>query len=80
MLSRVAKTSVRNYAKELKIKFGAEGRRAMLVGVDLLADAVSITMGPKVTKFKPKVECFINQIIFLASSTFAPKSGNQCRS
>ena len=46
MLSRVAKTSIRNYAKELK--FGAEGRKAMLVGVDLLADAVSITMGPKV--------------------------------
>lgn len=46
MLSRIAKSSVRNYAKELK--FGAEGRRAMLVGVDLLADAVSITMGPKV--------------------------------
>ena len=46
MLSRVAKTSVRHYAKELK--FGSDGRKAMLIGIDLLADAVSITMGPKV--------------------------------
>lgn len=42
----VARTLVRHYAKD--IKFGAEGRKAMLVGVDLLADAVSVTMGPKV--------------------------------
>lgn len=46
MLSRVAKTSIRGYAKDLK--FGSEGRKAMLVGVDLLADAVAVTMGPKV--------------------------------
>jgi len=47
MLSRVLKTSVRGYAKDLK--FGSEGRKAMLVGVDLLADAVAVTMGPKVS-------------------------------
>ncbi|VDL84788.1 unnamed protein product [Nippostrongylus brasiliensis] len=41
----VARSFVRNYAKD--IKFGSEGRKAMLVGVDLLADAVSVTMGPK---------------------------------
>ncbi|KAK6040291.1 hypothetical protein COOONC_22204 [Cooperia oncophora] len=41
----VARSFVRSYAKD--IKFGAEGRKAMLVGVDLLADAVSVTMGPK---------------------------------
>ncbi|GMS89400.1 hypothetical protein PENTCL1PPCAC_11575, partial [Pristionchus entomophagus] len=35
----------RNFAKD--VKFGAEGRTAMLVGVDLLADAVAVTMGPK---------------------------------
>jgi chaperonin GroEL len=51
MLSRHVKSSLRtmpvlHYSKELK--FGADGRRAMLVGVDLLADAVSVTMGPKV--------------------------------
>ena len=33
-------------AKELK--FGADARIAMLQGVDILADAVAVTMGPKV--------------------------------
>jgi chaperonin GroEL len=46
MLSRFAKVSVRGYAKDLK--FGSEARKAMLVGVDMLADAVAVTMGPKV--------------------------------
>ena len=36
----------RTYAKE--IKFGAEARAQMLAGVDLLADTVAVTMGPKV--------------------------------
>uniref|UniRef100_A0A915EBK3 Heat shock protein 60 n=1 Tax=Ditylenchus dipsaci TaxID=166011 RepID=A0A915EBK3_9BILA len=52
MLSRLALKNtvrksllVRSYAKDLK--FGAEGRKAMLVGIDLLADAVAVTMGPK---------------------------------
>uniref|UniRef100_V9KHH4 60 kDa heat shock protein, mitochondrial n=1 Tax=Callorhinchus milii TaxID=7868 RepID=V9KHH4_CALMI len=35
----------RSYAKE--VKFGAEARAMMLKGVDLLADAVAVTMGPK---------------------------------
>ncbi|XGW15948.1 hypothetical protein V3C99_001422 [Haemonchus contortus] len=43
--ANIARSFVRSYAKD--IKFGAEGRKAMLVGVDLLADAVSVTMGPK---------------------------------
>jgi hypothetical protein len=30
------------------IKFGADARTAMLIGVDTLADAVAVTMGPKV--------------------------------
>lgn len=50
MLSRFAsvsnKISIRCYAKELK--FGSKGREAMLVGIDLLTDAVAVTMGPKV--------------------------------
>lgn len=46
MLSRLAKISTRGYAKDLK--FGSEGRKAILSGVDLLADAVAVTMGPKV--------------------------------
>ncbi|CAG2174550.1 unnamed protein product, partial [Oppiella nova] len=36
---------LRNYAKD--IKFGADVRAQMLVGVDVLADAVAVTMGPK---------------------------------
>ena len=43
----LAPTLARCYAKDLK--FGAEGRALMLQGVDLLADAVAVTMGPKVT-------------------------------
>jgi chaperonin GroEL len=35
----------RSYAKDLK--FGADGRKAMLSGIDLLANAVAVTMGPK---------------------------------
>lgn len=37
----------RAYAKD--VKFGADARVLMLQGVDLLADAVAVTMGPKVT-------------------------------
>ena len=36
----------RSYAKDLR--FGAEARITMLKGVDILADAVAVTMGPKV--------------------------------
>jgi chaperonin GroEL len=36
----------RSLAKD--IKFGAEARVLMLQGVDILADAVAVTMGPKV--------------------------------
>ena len=36
----------RHYAKD--IKFGPESRQLMLQGVDILADAVAVTMGPKV--------------------------------
>jgi len=38
-------TSRRWYAKD--VKFGADVRAQMLVGVDILADAVAVTMGPK---------------------------------
>ena len=37
----------RFYAKD--IKFGGDARGAMLEGVNLLADAVAVTMGPKVS-------------------------------
>lgn len=39
--------SKRFYAAK-DLKFGGDARASMLVGVDLLADAVAITMGPKV--------------------------------
>lgn len=49
-------------AKELK--FGPDARVGMLQGVDILADAVAVTMGPKVRKGRghfqscyPMVKC-----------------------
>lgn len=39
---------VRSYAKD--VRFGAEVRALMLQGVDVLADAVAVTMGPKVSE------------------------------
>jgi len=37
----------RTLASGKEIKFGVEGRAAMLKGVDMLADAVQVTLGPK---------------------------------
>jgi hypothetical protein len=37
----------RAYASHKDIKFSNEGRAAMLKGVDILANAVSVTLGPK---------------------------------
>lgn len=45
---RIALSIRRNYSKD--IKFGADVRALMLQGVDVLADAVAVTMGPKVLK------------------------------
>lgn len=45
--NNVPKYLARNYAKD--IKFGPEVRKLMLEGVDILADAVAVTMGPKVS-------------------------------
>lgn len=39
----------RNYAAK-NIRFGVEARALMLKGVEELAEAVKVTMGPKVTK------------------------------
>lgn len=39
----------RFYAKD--VRFGGDVRAQMLQGVDVLADAVAVTMGPKVTQF-----------------------------
>lgn len=47
--NRLVPLMVRAYAKD--IKFGADARALMLQGVDTLADAVAVTMGPKVCNF-----------------------------
>lgn len=39
--------AARSYSKD--VRFGAEVRALMLQGVDVLADAVAVTMGPKVS-------------------------------
>lgn len=45
----LASTSIRNYSlsSHKELKFGVEGRAALLKGVDTLAKAVSVTLGPK---------------------------------
>ena len=42
------------------VRFGAEVRAEMLKGVDILADAVSVTMGPKVN-FYSFLKVFISR-------------------
>ncbi|CBJ29791.1 conserved unknown protein [Ectocarpus siliculosus] len=44
---RATAGSVRRLATGKDVKFGVEGRALMLQGVDMLADAVQVTMGPK---------------------------------
>jgi chaperonin GroEL len=44
-------TALRQYAKD--VRFGADVRAEMLKGVDILADAVAVTMGPKVFSHFP---------------------------
>ena len=39
-----------------QLKFGKDARESMLKGVDLLADAVAVTMGPKVCKMRERKE------------------------
>ena len=46
------RVAARNYAAK-EIKFGLEGRALLISGVNKLADAVSVTMGPKVSRLAP---------------------------
>jgi hypothetical protein len=39
--------ATRGYASHKELKFGSEGRAALLKGVDMLANAVAVTLGPK---------------------------------
>lgn len=45
-LKKTAASLVRHYSHK-ELKFGVEGRAALLKGVNTLADAVSVTLGPK---------------------------------
>ena len=49
--SRVSRPLARLTARQMSagkvVKFGVEGRALMLQGVDMLADAVQVTLGPK---------------------------------
>lgn len=47
MSTAARQMAVRTYAKD--VRFGPEVRALMLQGVDILADAVAVTMGPKVS-------------------------------
>ena len=60
-LRQIAPQAYRNYAKD--VRFGADVRALMLQGVDVLADAVAVTMGPKVISIK-------NSIVFVAVLMF----------
>ena len=46
-VARAALPPSRSMASGKEIMFGTEGRALMLQGVDKLADAVSVTLGPK---------------------------------
>jgi hypothetical protein len=47
-IQAAARTSRRTYATGKDVKFGEEARSLMLAGVRKLADAVAVTLGPKV--------------------------------
>lgn len=49
----------RGYAAK-DIQFGTEGRASMLAGVERLANAVQVTLGPKVRvlPFQPPLPCW----------------------
>jgi chaperonin GroEL len=41
------KSTVRHYSSHKEIVFGNQGRQALAKGVDILANAVAATLGPK---------------------------------
>jgi chaperonin GroEL len=60
-LRQIAPQAYRNYAKD--VRFGADVRALMLQGVDVLADAVAVTMGPKVISIKNSIP-FVEVLMF----------------
>lgn len=59
----------RNYAAK-DIKFGVEARALMLSGVEELADAVKVTMGPKVIYLIPLQLILVGHLPFTLYKTF----------
>lgn len=57
-VARHFSTTLRRNAKD--VKFGADARAMMIQGVDTLADAVAVTMGPKVLLSSYIDESFLN--------------------
>lgn len=57
-VARHFSTTLRRNAKD--VKFGADARAMMIQGVDTLADAVAVTMGPKVQLSSYIDESFLN--------------------
>ena len=48
-----------------EIKFSNDGRASILAGVDVLAKAVSVTLGPKGTFSRQRGECaLLNHLLF----------------
>ena len=67
-------TSVRWYAAK-DLKFGQDARVAMLQGVNKLADAVAVTLGPKVSDYS-NIITFCNIFIaFRVVTSFWSKAG-----
>ena len=46
-MSRFLRLSKRCYSTHKEIAFGNDGRQALARGVNILADAVAVTLGPK---------------------------------
>ena len=59
------------YESPKEIKFGADAKSLMLQGVDLMADAVGVTLGPKVSS----VDLFCYRIVGLTARYLKVKAG-----
>jgi hypothetical protein len=57
-------TSRRSFASGKDIKFGSDARRAIMRGVEKVADAVQVTLGPKVCLFALVIDTIDCSLIF----------------
>ena len=72
MMRRLVGSQTRFMSKE--VKFGADARVLMLQGVDILADAVAATLGPKVSS------CSLDLILIYTTRVNNIVSGTYSRS